>query len=498
MSLLRAALNLSADGLHLGAACGLGLLLGAASLLLSPLLVLAALVGGFALVLALKRPEIALLGIVSATSTIVFADSIPLVKIGIGSLTIVDMALLGMLGLIALRWLAEPGFGLVHTPLDLPLLLFYGFSILATAVAIMQSSLEFRVAIKEVRVISYYLMFFIATNLLREERQRRFLLNGLLLLASGVALVMLAQYVVGPALNLLPGRVENLNTQGVSYTAITRILPPGQSLVVMAFIYLTIALVLEDFRAHQGLRFGQWGLLGMGVLLTFNRSYWIGIGLTLVFLACLSRGQDRRRLVVWGLIVVSVAAVLFASAALEPTLPFAPLLHASAVRLGTVVSGSAIEESSLQFRVIEDRYALAHLSPPPLLGLGLGAQYRPFTELDWEQYDGRAYIHNGHLWILLKSGLLAYLALLALALRFLWRGFKHWRHLPDAQGRAGVLAFSLTYLVVLLGSITSPMLMEWFWIAPIGLMMGLNEGAIRAIPPGAASSSANKVLLEAA
>jgi hypothetical protein len=151
-------------------------------------------------------------------------------------------------------------------------------------------------------------------------------------------------------------------------------------------------------------------------------------------------------------------------------------------RLTTVISGDAIAERSLQFRAIENQYALPRLSPPPLLGLGLSAHYRPFTQLDSEVYDGRGYIHNGHLWILLKSGLLAYMALLTLSFRFLRRGFKHWRHVPDAKDRASVLGFSLTYLAVLVGSMTSPMLMEWFWIPIIGLMMGLNEGAIRSIP----------------
>lgn len=54
-----------------------------------------------------KRPQIALLGITIATSSVVFEGGLPLIPIGIGSLHIPDGILLALLGLIILRWLND-------------------------------------------------------------------------------------------------------------------------------------------------------------------------------------------------------------------------------------------------------------------------------------------------------------------------------------------------------------------------------------------------------
>jgi hypothetical protein len=73
-----------------------------------------------------KRPEIGLLGILIATASIVFEERLPLLSAGGISLHIPDLLLLGSLGLIAVRWLFAPEFRIVRTPLDRPLLIFYG------------------------------------------------------------------------------------------------------------------------------------------------------------------------------------------------------------------------------------------------------------------------------------------------------------------------------------------------------------------------------------
>ena len=74
--------------------CSLGLLVGATSRWFSPLLVLGALIAAIFIYATLKRPEIALLGILIATSSIVFEEQLPLVSVGNISLHIPDIFLL--------------------------------------------------------------------------------------------------------------------------------------------------------------------------------------------------------------------------------------------------------------------------------------------------------------------------------------------------------------------------------------------------------------------
>jgi hypothetical protein len=469
---------------QLAVAGGTGLLLGVASLWFSPLWTLVALAGGGLIFATLKRPEIALLGILIATSSIVFEDRLPLIPIGVGSLHIPDVFLLASLGLIILRWLVEPDFKIIRTPLDWPLLGFYGVTLLSTFIAILRSSVGVQTGIRAIRVVTYYLTFFVVTNLVQEDRQLRLLLRGLLFLAAIVAVAMVAQFLVGESLSILPGRVETLRTQDTSYSGVTRILPPGQSLILVAFIATTVRLVLDKFRPMNMLKFLQWGLLGLALVLTFSRAFWVATALALFLLAYLLGGQGRQRLLGWSLIALLLLAIILLPAFDSPESQAAKLIRASFERLGTLGSDKTLGESSLQWRYVENEYALRQIASHPLTGLGLGARYRPFDpRLDGRERDFRDYIHNGHFWIMIKSGLLGYLCLVWLSLASLLRGFRYWRLVPDSQMRGSVLGFTLTYLGVLFAAVINPIFMQWFWTPVIGLMMGINEVVLKGIGP---------------
>ena len=95
------------------------------------------------------------------------------------------------------------------------------------------------------------------------------------------------------------------------------------------------------------------------------------------------------------------------------------LVGASMDRLSTLGSSGTYQgqDSSVNWRKIENGYAFSAIASHPLIGLGMGARYRPWdSRLDYRgaggtDHDFRKHIHNGHLWILLQSGLLGYLSL---------------------------------------------------------------------------------------
>lgn len=473
---------------HLALACLVGLLLGGASLLLSPLWVLIALVGGGLVIATLKRPEIGLLGLLALTSSIIDEASNPAVSIGFGTLYLTDIILFSLLGLIVLRWLVEPDFEFVRTPLDLPLMAFYGGALLSTFVAILRSSVSFNQSLGEVRTVTNYLTLFAVTNLVREERQFRFLLKGLFLLATVVAAAMVVQFLLGGSVAILPGRVETLETEGQSFSDVTRIIPPGESLVVVAFITTIVTLIFDKPRLAGILVFLQCSLAGLALVLLFKRNLWMGVSLIMLLLAYLVRGRNRQRLVVWGLVTVFLATIILLLVLSEPGSKATRLVNASFERLVSLGSSETYQdqESSLRWRDFEYRYALPQIAAHPWLGLGLGATYRPFVVgRDHEMEDYRDWIHNGYVWILLKTGLFGFLFLMWCSVAFLWRGLRYWRRIPDPQMRGGVLGFTLTYLVVLIGSIVNPNLMRWHWTPVIGIMMGINEVILKKTVPEA-------------
>ena len=132
----------------------------------------------FLLYAILKRPEVALLGILVATSSIVYEDQLPRISFGI-SLHISDILLLTLFGIVFTRWLVEPNFRIVQTPMDLPLLIFFGAPLLPTAIALYQSTVDAETVRRAFRIFSYYLTFFIITQLVKERRQLDLLIRGI-------------------------------------------------------------------------------------------------------------------------------------------------------------------------------------------------------------------------------------------------------------------------------------------------------------------------------
>jgi O-antigen ligase len=462
-------------------ACGFGLLLGIASLRFSVLVVLGILGASLFIYATLKMPEFGLMGILIATSSIVFEEQLPLISIGGISFHIPDILLLSLLGLILLRWLLKPEFKIVNTPLDRPLLIFYGVTLISTFIAIFQSSVDIVDARRAIRVVSYYLTFFIVTNLVREIRQLNFLLSSLFVLGTIVAAAMAVQFFLGGSVPLLPGRVESLWTQGVVYEDITRRLPPGWSIVLVSFGAMFCILVLEKNKPRRLLKFIQCGLLGTALLFTFLRSYWAALIIVFFLLGYILRRDDRRRLIRWGLVATLSAGMILLVAFSDPGSRATRLVRASIDRFGTLASNKTYQG----WRRIENKYALSAIVSHPLIGLGMGFTYRPLDRrLDQRGsigsgYDFRKHIHNGHLWILLQSGLLGYLSLVWLSIAFLIRGFRYWRSIANHRMRGVVLGFTLAYLAVLIAALANSTFVQWRWTPIIGIIMGTNEVILR-------------------
>jgi O-antigen ligase len=434
-------------------------------------------------------PVIGLLAILISTSSIVFEEQLPIVPVGIGVLHIADFLLVGSLGLIVIRRLIQPGFRIVRTSLDLPLLIFYAVTLFSTFIAIFQSSLEVVEARRGIRVLSYYLTFFVVTNLVRDRRQLNLLLNGLFLLATIVAAVMAAQFLLGESVQLLPGRIESLATQDTVFEDITRILPPGWSIVLVSFVAILCILVVEKFKLQGLMTLLQCGLLGMAILVTFLRSYWAALIMVLFILVYLLRGVDRRRLIAWGLVVISSAAMILLLVCSDPDSRATKLVGASWQRLSTLGRSGTFqgEDSSVDWRRIENEYAFSAIASNPLIGLGMCARYRPYDSRvdvggpDATDFDFQRHIHNGHLLILLQSGLLGYFSFMWLSLAFLMRGFRCWRSVANGRMRGVVLGFALVYLAILVAAVANSTFMHWSWTPVIGIIIGINEVILRKV-----------------
>ncbi len=440
--------------------------------------------------LALPRwAEVALLGIVFVTATVGFSDRLPELSLGI-TLQVPDLLLVGSLALILVHRLTVPDFRFVRTPLDLPLLAFFGVTLFSTCLAVARSSVPFDYAIAAVRVFSYYLTFFVVTNLVRERRQIDFLVNGIFLLATIVALGMIGQYLLGGSVQLIPSSFGGLDSSDTSFDSARRIAPPGLSIVLVSLVAGLCILVVERFKAMGFLRCLQCGVLGVAFMVTFLRSYWAGLFAIVLLLPLLLRGAPRRRLLGWGLGGLAVATacllVMYASSADAADSKVSRLLQASWERYSTLGKGGTFEgkDDNVEFRRLEYGYAWPAVASSPVIGLGMGAAYRPLDpRLDADYagdfHDHSRLIHNGHMMVLLQSGLLGYLCLIWLSLAFVLRGIMNWRTVPDQRMRGVVLGFTLVYVAAFVAALGNSLFMLPFWTPVIGIIMGTNEVLLR-------------------
>lgn len=462
-------------------------MLGLALQVFSGLLLIGALLAALFLYTMLKHPEIGLVGILVATSSIVFESQLPAVSLGGISLHIPDLMLLGLLGLIAIRRIFRPDFRLARTPINKPLIAFLVINFISALAAISRSSVGFVDARRMIRILSYYLIFFIVVNLVKETRQLSFLVNSLFLLATVIALAMILQFFLGHSIQLLPGRVESLRTQTTLYGDITRILPPGVSILLISFCALFCNLICEKNKTRKFFRLIQFSLIGIALIFTFLRSYWAALIMLISLLLIAFRGSERRKLIAWILIGFLSAGVFLIVVFCDPSSRIARFTNAYLERMGTLFRGRTFQggDDSLTWRKIENKYAISAIASHPLFGQGAGAIYRPLdSRLDRldttrEDFDFRKYIHNSHLGIILQSGLIGYSCLVWLSAVFLIRSLRLWRTVANCQLRSVVLGFSLCYVAIILSALVVPTFMQWNWVPVIGTIMGINEAVLK-------------------
>jgi len=454
----------------------LGIAIAKSFFVISPLFILVAAGGMLFLLVSLFKPEIGIIAIVIVISSIIFEKALPLVPIPFGSFHVTDVLLLSLLIMIPFKLFTDRDFRLSTTPLDKPLLLFYLAAIISACIAIVYFKLDFNIVMRQFRYVTYYLIYFVVTNLIREKKQIKFLIKGLFGVAVIVAIAMITQAIVGESIQLMPGRVEAAVTLDKVYEA-TRILPPGQTLIYVAFITAICAIAFINKPLLKSSYFYILLVVGVGVILTYNRSYWVTIIFSLSIFMMLISKRGKKRVIGWFVIAVILMSVLsFVFLSLGGT-PKEYLISISD-RFSSLFAGEKMFRSAtLKWRRIENEYAFRQIEKYPLFGIGLANIYRPC--LLGMNDNLTHYIHNGYLWIIMKMGLIGFLVFFWFYLRFLFRCFSNWKNIEDVILKSAVTGFMLSGTGILLAVMVNPIFMQWFSIVVIATMIGLTGAIIR-------------------
>jgi hypothetical protein len=423
-----------------------------------------------------RKPALGLLIVVLLSASIIDFESLPLIPVGVGSLTLTDVVLLSLLILLIFKRSYDFAFTPVPTPLVRPLAVLLAAGVFSAAYAILIFQLDFNRVIQHLRGVLYFGICYLLLNILRERGQIRFLINGLYLIAAFVSLAMLAQAAVGDAYVLVAGRVESAGTFEKEFDTL-RILPPGAILVFACFMTCLCSLVMKrPYFIWLSIRFYTLLALLAAIGITYNRNYWVALAVLILLLFALLPGPGKWRLACILCVCVLAGTLAVAGYSVSQSSNGA-FLNALTDRFTSLFSVDDLaKSSSLQFRFMENTYALKTMERYPILGMGLGNNYRP-SVLGPEDIHLN-YIHNGYLWYLMNLGPVGFAGFLWFFFGFVIRGLRAWRRIDDLALKSTALGFALSGIGIMMISFVSPVIMEWPGVVVLAVMSGINEAII--------------------
>lgn len=359
LSQSRSALGVAALGVLVGATLGL------AVDLVSPIYVVAALVGVAGLVAILRDIRVALFGFIAVATLLPFGV-IP-VPIGLVKLTLVDVCLGSAILVWTLRLLADRREALRSSGADLPVLVFLGVALTAFVLgtAYQTTSSDTRLFLKYVDSI---LFFFVVVNWVRDVSTMRRMIEALVIGGVGAAIVaLILYYAPAPTATRYLASLSRLgypDTGILQYIAGTHTqraigtsIDPntlGATLMISGAFAVGLLILARTTRARVALA-GGLGLIVFGLLETYSRGSLIGF---LAGCAVIATLRYRRLWLVGGLVI----AVLALSGELARS-NFASHLQ----------SGLAVQDRAAAMRLGEYKDAFLLIREYPIFGVGFGS-----------------------------------------------------------------------------------------------------------------------------
>lgn len=478
---------LSSQWGHFAMAGAAGSIVGLLALKLSPTYSLLVALAVLSALVIRWRPVLGLIAIVVVTSGLIDDDSLPMLKLGPISFHLTDIALGWLLLQAIARPLVSRRVKWVATPLDLPLICLVAATcasaLLSTAYYGVDPNFVFRI----LRVLCYYLVFFAATNLIVDKKQLSFLVNSLLIIAVAGSVAVLIQTLV-PSLHILRSSSSELVTADRMYSGITRTFAATDRLVYVMLLISVCSVAIRQHWLPTWLAYATTALLGVGILLTFQRNYWLTLVAMFALLQVVLSGHERSRT----LLFAACTALAFAVAALASPLPIEEYISAAWNRLAFGMNPATLtRDSSTMWRVAETQYAIQSILQNPLLGVGLGNLYRPVLPDDyWYALSGPAlpgagitglrwYAHNAYLWIWVDLGLPGIASFVWLYALAIWRGLANWRRISDTRYKAVLLGSTLGLLGQAISNVVAPNFVQSWALVVYPIFMAINELVIR-------------------
>jgi hypothetical protein len=440
-----------------------------------------------------KHLGVGLAGMLLATSSLIPRGRFTLGAAGL-RLDLADMTIIALLAVILLQLLQGRRFATLERaarPIAVLLLLFAGGAVLSAAYARLELHVNLGIVLGELRPAVYCAACAVVAIAAVRRGELPGLIIGLFIVADLTALaVILGQFSasVRGVLPVPPEGVWQINQVGSAAGGFgaVRLVPPAHVLMyLMANIAFCLLLgPLQRPRLRLAITL-QFMMLIVALVLTYTRAQWIASLIAMLLACILAPRPAQRRLSRALLLIVPVCCLAIGaigSGLLSPG--SGGPAGALATRAGSIFKPSdTLGSASLQWRTYEDGAAIASIRAHPLLGVGLGNNYRNRTLLQGEA-SGWLYplvgtssltrfAHNGYLYLAVKTGLPIFAVFIGFCLAFLLGGVRLYRRTAATQQRLIVLACLCSFAGVLEWAFFEPHFMLAASMATVGVAAGI-------------------------
>ena len=472
----------------------LALCLGLASVILPGYFVFSMLLVPVVAAVLIVRPEYGLTACIALVCGLIHPALVPRIAVLGGSLAAAD-ATLAMLAVYAV-WEIAAHRGVVK-PVSAPLAgtrmltaaasFFAATLVVSIAVSLLLRDIPKAWALGEIRALLYVLMLPIAVVILRQQkRQDRFVVS-IVVLGCLFSVGQILQGIFNIPVFGDTG-ISALETLGRQESATTRANTLGLNVIIFSLLLTVGAYALDIVRKPTFL--GVAALLLVGIVLTYGRTTFAAVLISLTMLAWWLNPRKIPQLAI--LMVVFIA---FGSAL---AIYWKPDSFAAVVYRLTSVGEEINYGYSAQWRYREFDAMLPHIQEHPLLGIGLGADYKGTSGSSLRPELNR-YMHNAYVSMAGKMGLpalmfflLSMVAIFSIGRRLAQSDFFLWPRLVGAAGAAMMIRFFIA-------SVTEPHFMSDYGIVVIAVAGALVYlGAHRAVPATGSVASERCKLASAA
>ncbi len=426
------------------------------------------------------KPEFGLAILFFLAADVLYVNDFIDLRVLGGGLELRDLFLMTMWGIVLLRYRPLRFKRVITAPLSRWLLVFLLGCLFSAMWALVRFSVDLFYVLRELRAVASYSTFFLLLIVAQERKKLHFVVRYLTLLACILAVISIAQYIVGTELAFAGGRVEvRQATQGL-----TRVLLPSVFLVNAMMIINIAQLSFNHGPKSLMLRLPIIALLGAAVALTQSRNLWFSDGIVLLFFFLFSGLRRKIRFVVGFLLLVLLLGI---GLSLLPTArEDITAVEGLRGRLMEPFERDLFKGSrTLGGRVQELEIAFEKIAQYPMLGIGLGNRYYEDGHKIWRYSEDKnflpRFIHNGYAWVALKLGLPMFLLLLwILARALIWVG-RDFQRAVTLEDQGLIVGLGLSLIGLCASALVVPIFMQPSYVVTLTVIMGLISAVDQAL-----------------